>query len=104
MNEEYILLKKENKYSIIIVKFGLFYDVYGRDAIIISNITNYKLFFYSDKFCISFLKESLNLLLSRLRTRDISCIVLNKNNKEIYLGKDISYIKEYNDVSKIRER
>ena len=49
-------------------------------------------------------KKSLNLLLSRLRTRDISYIVLNKNSKEIYLGKDICYIKEYNESSKIRER
>ena len=104
MNEEYILLKKENKYSIIIIKSGLFYNVYGRDAIIISNITNYKLFFYNDKLCISFPKESLNLLLSRLRTRNIGYIVLNKNSKEIYLGKDVSYIKEYNESSKVRER
>ena len=104
MNEEYILLKKENKYSIVIVKSGLFYNVYGRDAIIISNITNYKLFFYNDKLCISFPRESLNLLLSRLRTRNIGYIVLNKNSKEIYLWKDICYIKEYKESSKIRER
>lgn len=73
------------------------------DAIIIGNITNYKLFFYNDKLCISFPKESLNLLLSRLIIKDISYIVLNKNNKEIYIEKDTNYIKEYNDASKIRE-
>lgn len=104
MNEEYISLKKENKYSIVIIKSGIFYNAYGKDAIIISNITNYKLFFYNDKLCISFPKESLNLLLSRLRTRNISYIVLNKNSRETFIGNAINYINDCKEATKVRER
>ena len=104
MNEEYVKLKKNNKYCIIITKSGLFYNVYGKDAIIINNMTNYKLFFYNDKLCTSFPKESLNLILSRLRTMNISYIVIHKNTKEEYIGKDINYIKFYDKASSLRER
>ena len=104
MNEEYVKLKKNNKYCIIITKSGLFYNVYGKDAIIINNMTNYKLFFYNDKLCISFPNESLNLILSRLRTMNISYIVIHKNTKEEYIGKDINYIKFYDKASSLRER
>ena len=45
MNEEYLKIKSENKYKIVIVKTGLFYSAYGKDAIIINEMTNYSLFF-----------------------------------------------------------
>ena len=60
--------------------------------------------FYNDKLCTSFLKESLNLILSRLRTLNISYTVIHKNNKEEYIGKDINYIKFYNKAYSLRER
>ena len=80
--EEYFKLKNENKKSIIMIKKGLFYNAFYEDAIMMSYLMNYKIYYNNDKLCISFPDKSLSLVLSRLRVRKISYLLINKEVKE----------------------
>lgn len=104
MNEEYRKLKSSNKYSIIIVKFGIFYNAYGKDAIIIGNLLSCKTIFYGNKLCVSIHNTKLDLLLSRLRMKGIPYIVLGNNRYDKYIGEEKNYIKLYSEVSLVQER
>ena len=75
MTEEYKSLKSNNKYTIIIVKSGIFYHAYGKDAIIVGNLLRSKTGFYGNKLFTSIYRTKLDLLLSRLRVKEISYIV-----------------------------
>lgn len=88
---KYEKIKEDYKTSIVIIKYGLFYNVFSEDAIIINYLTNYKLFYNNNKLCASFTDKSISLVLSRLRVRKISYIVVNKKITEEYLGSIISY-------------
>lgn len=81
-------LKNEYKNSIILIKIGLFYNTYNEDAIIIHNLTKYKLYNNNGIMCTSFTDKSIDLVLSRLRSMNVSYVVkiskelLDKTNKE----------------------
>ena len=102
--DKYEKIKENNKNSIVIIKYGLFYNVFHEDAIIISYLMNYKLFYNNNKLCTSFTDKSISLVLSRLRLRKISYIVVNKMIKEEYLGSIIEYNKILNESNKVNEK
>ena len=89
--KDYYNLKNEYKNSIILIKIGLFYNAYNEDAIIIHNLTKYKLYNNNGIMCTSFTDKSIDLVLSRLRSMNVSYIV--KTSKELtkYIGRVISY-------------
>ena len=96
MLEKYNEIKEKNENSVVIIKSGIFYNMYKEDAIIISYLMNYKLFYNNNNICVSFTDKSLSLVLSRLRIRKISYIVINKEITEQFIGG----IMEYNRLLK----
>ena len=64
------------------------------DAIMVSYLINYKIYYNDDKLCVSFTDKSLSIVLSRLRIRKISYILINKEVKEQFVG----IILEYNNL------
>lgn len=89
--KDYYNLKNKYKNSIVLIKVGLFYNIYNEDAIIIHNLTKYKLYNNNGIMCTSFTDKSIDLILSRLRSLNVGYIV--KTNKEVtrYVGKTDSY-------------
>lgn len=104
MNEEYKKLKSNNKYSIIIVKSGTFYNAYGKDAIIIGWFLGLTPFFYGNKLTVAIHKVKINLLLSRLRVKEISYILIDSKESNKYIGKNEKYITLYNEISLVHKR
>ena len=102
--EEYFKLKNENKKSIIMIKKGLFYNAFYEDAIMMSYLMNYKIYYNNDKLCISFPDKSLSLVLSRLRVRKISYVLINKEVKEQFMGLVLEYNNLLKEATKIKEK
>ncbi len=102
--KDYYNLKNEYKNSIILIKIGLFYNTYNEDAIIIHNLTKYKLYNNNGIMCTSFTDKSIDLVLSRLRSMNVSYIV--KTSKELtkYIGRVVSYKELLDKANKENER
>lgn len=64
---DYFEVKSNNKDAVVIIKYGLFYSTFSNDAIIVSYISNYKLFYNNNCLCVSFTDKSLYVILTRLR-------------------------------------
>lgn len=104
MINEYLNIKDNNKDIVIIIKYGLFYNAFNEDAIIISYLSNYKLFYNNDYLCVSFTDKSLYIVLTRLRVRNINYIVINKEKIEKYIGNINEYDKNLKEASLVKER
>ena len=104
MINEYLNIKDNNKDIVIIIKYGLFYNAFNEDAIIISYLSNYKLFYNNDYLCVSFTDKSLYIVLTRLRVRNINYIVINKEKIEKYIGNINDYDKNLKEASLVKER
>lgn len=102
--KDYYNLKNEYKDSIILIKIGLFYNTYIEDAIIIHNLTRYKLYNNNGIMCTSFTDKSIDLVLSRLRSMNVSYIV--KTSKELtkYIGRVVSYKELLDKANKENEK
>ena len=102
--KDYYNLKNEYKNSIILIKIGLFYNAYNEDAIIIHNLTKYKLYNNNGIMCTSFTDKSIDLVLSRLRSMNVSYIV--KTSKELtkFIGMATSYKELLDKANKENER
>ncbi len=102
--KDYYNLKNEYKNSIILIKIGLFYNAYNEDAIIIHNLTKYKLYNNNGIMCTSFTDKSIDLVLSRLRSMNVSYIV--KTSKELtkFIGRVVSYKELLDKANKENER
>ena len=98
--KDYYNLKNEYKNSIILIKIRLFYNTYNEDTIIIHNLTKYKLYNNNGIICTSFTDKSIDLVLSRLRSMNVSYIV--KTSKELtkYIGRVTSYKELLNKTNK----
>ena len=74
-------IRKVHKDTIIIVKIGNFYNVFGQDAYIISYLFGYKLNkIYNGIITTGFPKESINKVMARLEHKKINYLVVNKSN------------------------
>lgn len=102
--KDYYNLKNEYKNSIILIKIGLFYNAYNEDAIIMHNLTKYKLYNNNGIMCTSFTDKSIDLVLSRLRSMNVSYIV--KTSKELtkFIGRVVSYKELLDKANKENER
>lgn len=69
-----------------------------------SYLMNYKIYYNNDKLCISFPDKSLSLVLSRLRVRKISYILINKEVKEQFMGLVLEYNNLLKEATKIKEK
>lgn len=101
---DYFNIKKDNRDIVIIIKYGLFYNAFSNDAIIVSYISNYKLFYNNNCLCVSFTDKSLYVILTRLRVRNINYIVINKNNVEKYIGNVNDYDIILKEASLVKEK
>ena len=102
--KDYYNLKNEYKNSIILIKIGLFYNAYNEDAIIIHNLTKYKLYNNNGIMCTSFTDKSIDLVLSKLISMNVSYIV--KTSKELtkFIGRVVSYKELLDKANKENER
>lgn len=102
--KDYYNLKNEYKNSIILIKMGLFYNTYNEDAIIIHNLTKYKLYNNNGIMCTSFTDKSIDLVLSRLRSMNVGYIV--KTSKELtkFIGRVVSYKELLDKANKENEK
>lgn len=102
--KDYYNLKNEYRNSIILIKIGLFYNTYNGDAIIIHNLTKYKLYNNNGIMCTSFTDKSIDLVLSRLRSINVSYIVKTSKKLTKYIGRVTSYKELLDKVKKENER
>lgn len=80
MLEEYYRNKIKYKEFIIMIKFGNFYEIFDKDAVIASNILNYKLSKISDTVKCGFPISSLDKVLKMLKDKQINYVVIENNN------------------------
>ena len=65
---------------------------------------SYLIYYNNDKLCISFPDKSLSLVLSRLRVRKISYVLINKEVKEQFMGLVLEYNNLLKEATKIKEK
>lgn len=99
----YFEIKSNNKDVVVIIKYGLLYGAFSNDAIIVSYLSNYKLF-YNNCLCVSFTDKSLYVTLTRLRVRNINYIVINKDKTERYLSNINKYDIVLKEASLVKEK
>lgn len=73
-------IKEVHKEDIVILKIGKFYNVYGKDAYIITYLLGYKLNKISGIYSCAFPLNSLNKVMAKLEQRKINYIVIDKRN------------------------
>ena len=87
MLETYYKYRVIYKDYILFIKVGNFYEVFDKDAIIISKLLNYKIKFIKNNIKVGFPINSLNNVVNKLN--NINDVVIDNNN--------IIDIKEYED-------
>ena len=76
--------KEVHKNDIILVKIGKFYQVYGKDAYIISYMFDYKLKKVEEVYMCGFPQDSYNKVIAKLEEKKINYMILDRrNNYEI---------------------
>ena len=80
MLETYYKNKIKYKEFIVMIKFGNFYEMFDKDAVIASNILNYKLSKISDTVKCGFPISSLDKVLNLLKEKQINYVVIENNN------------------------
>lgn len=80
MLETYYKNKIKYKEFIVMIKFGNFYEMFDKDAVIASNILNYKLSKISDTVKCGFPISSLDKVLNLLKDKQINYVVIENNN------------------------
>lgn len=96
IKEEYLNLKKKYLEYVVIIKVGTFYNVLGKDALIIKNIFNYQIKEFSGTIKVGFPITSENKVLNKLNKLKINYLIydnetilkekFNKNNYNMYVN------------------
>ena len=100
------VIKQVHKEDVVLVKIGKFYNVYGKDAYIISDLFSYKIKQIEDNVCnCGFPEASLNKVMAKLEHEKINYIVVDKRNNyskdEQCDNKNLNrYIKAYEKAHK----
>ena len=92
------LVKKVHPESLIMIKIGKFYNAYGKDSVIMSNLFGYRI--KNDVYRSSgFPTTSLNKVMIRLEKEKINYIVLDRrDNYEVLNEEDFKKENRYEEV------
>lgn len=75
------VIKQVHKQDVLLVKVGKFYNAYGKDAYILSDLFSYKIKIVEDKiYNCGFPEASLNKVMARLEKEKINYIIVDKRN------------------------
>ena len=93
-------IKSIHPESVVMVKVGKFYNVYGRDSYILSYLFGYKLKEIEKVSACGFPVESINKVMAKLENKKINYLLLDRRNNydldEISDNKNLNtYIKTY---------
>lgn len=92
-------IKKIHPESIILLKVGKFYNVYGRDSYIISYLFKYKLKEVENVFNCAFPLESLNKVIAKLENKKINYLIVDRrNNYDVDKVSDNRNLNTYNSI------
>ena len=95
-------VKEVHKEEIIFVKIGKFYQVYGKDAYIISYLFDYKLKKVEEVYMCGFPESSKNRVIAKIEEKKINYIILDRRNN--YEVEEINDNKNLNTYSKYFEK
>ena len=73
-------VKEIHKEDIVFVKIGKFYQVYGKDAYIISYLFDYKLKKVEEVYMCGFPESSKNRVIAKIEEKKINYIILDRRN------------------------
>lgn len=85
MIDKYLEVKEQYKYSIIIIKSGIFYVSFNEDAKILSYLFNYKVKDNSDYLIVGFPEKVLDKIINKFEESNLSYITIKMN--ETYVSK-----------------
>lgn len=98
------VVKQVHKEDVVLVKIGKFYQVYGKDAYIISYLFGYKIKKVEDVYMCGFPINSLNRVIAKLEEKKINYIILDRRNNyevdEIFDNKKLNKYLKYFEKSK----
>ena len=90
--------------DVVLIKNGKFYNVYGKDAYIISYLFDYKLKKIEDIFVCGFPYNSLNLVIAKLEDKKINYLIVDKRNNyevdDIFDNKNLNRYHKYFEKAK----
>ena len=96
--------KEVHKNDIILVKIGKFYQVYGKDAYVISYFFEYKLKKVEEVHMCGFPQSSYNRVIAKLEEKKINYLILDRRNKYevegIYDNKNLNTYSKYFEKAK----
>lgn len=89
-------MKLVHKLDIVLVKIGNFYQVYGKDAYIISYLFGYKLKKIENTRMCGFPLSSVNRMIATLENKKINCLIIDRrNNYEVEERADNKNLNNY---------
>lgn len=99
------VVKQVHKEEIVFVKIGKFYQVYGKDAYIVSYLFEYKLKKVEEVHMCGFPESSINKVIAKLEDNKINYLILDRRNnyevEEIYDNKNLNtYFKYFEKARK----
>ena len=85
--------------SVVLVKVGKFYNVYGRDSYIISYLFGYKLKKIENVSTCGFPVESINKVMAKLENKKINYLMVDRrNNYDVDEESDNKNLNTYNKI------
>ena len=96
------VVKQVHKEEIVFVKIGKFYQVYGKDAYIVSYLFEYKLKKVEEVHMCGFPESSKNRVIAKIEEKKINYIILDRRNN--YEVEEINDNKNLNTYSKYFEK
>lgn len=73
-------IKQIHREEIVFVRVGTFYQVYGKDAYIVSYLFDYKIKFIEKVPSCGFPKSSINRVMAKLEELKVNYLILDKKN------------------------
>lgn len=93
------VVKQVHKEEIVFVKIGKFYQVYGKDAYIVSYLFDYKLKKVEEVYMCGFPESSKNRVIAKIEEKKINYLILDRRNnyevEEIYDNKNLNTYSKY---------
>ena len=98
MNEKFTYYKLNYSKYIVIIKKGNFFISFDNDALILSNIFNYKIIQSNNNFKVGFPVNSLSKIIMKLDSLKLNYIVVDKDIIEKNKFKDNTYDEYLNNI------
>jgi DNA mismatch repair ATPase MutS len=89
--EKYYLAKEKFSKSVVLIKCGIFYEIYNEDAYIISYIFDYKIKEFSSHVMAGFPEKVIEKVKGKLTKEGISYVILDNDKKFISIKKHVNY-------------